>query len=199
MKYLGVDCEFGGLAKECSLLTMAMVLYDHNFNELDHIHYFIKPDNGLYVVEAGGLAVNNINIVAHNNRLDCKTYREASTAMYQNLYDWSNCGKEKLYVTGKQVAGDVRRIQDTLISKSTWENFCSYHLLDVSSVYQFLKSLGLYKNLTKGSLSDLLAHYGIDASQQHDALADVRYTVEVLRRMRNEVNIRFENLLRDEL
>lgn len=182
MKYLSVDTETGGLGDEVSLLTVGLVLADKDFNQIQAIQFGTKPDNGKYIVEAAGLAVNKINLVEHE--YNSEPYKKTGSDLYTILNSWSKSGKEKLVPIGKQLAGDIRKIQQCLLSKNTWEQFVSYRQLDVSAVFMFMQNLGYFPETMNGSLKELLQYYMLKTDGQHDALWDAKATLEVLKKMK---------------
>lgn len=182
-KYLSIDAEFGGLFPEASLLTLAILPYDENFKRTEgSIYWELKPDDGIYHVEAGGLAVNGINLVEHDAR--AKPYKEVKTTLYNWLSEKSNAGENKLVVVGKNVHGDIRKIWQFLLKRETWEHFVSYQHLDLSSVFAFMQSLGYYREVS-GSLDSLAKHFGIKGTL-HNAEVDASVTMEILKLMRQE-------------
>lgn len=174
----------GGVDLDKSLLTLGMVICDDNFDILEKHHVKLKPNDGIYRVTAEALSINKINLVEHDK--EAINYKLAGTNLYSILYRLSDGGKNKLVIVGKQVAGDLRFIWEYLIGRNTWETFCSYRLLDVSSIFMFLRAKGIYPEDMNGSLSDLCKYYSIDCSNQHDALFDAEITIEVLKKMLSE-------------
>lgn len=183
--YLSLDVETGGIGLDKSLLSLGLVFCDNKLDVVERKHILLKPNDEIFKVTGESLSINKIDLSKHYK--EALTYKLAATNLYSDLFRWSGGGANKLVVIGKQVAGDVRFIQEYLLSKNTWEQFCSYRLLDVSSVFMFLRAKGIYKEDMKGSLSDLLDYYQIDKSNQHDALFDAEATVAVLRKMFDEV------------
>ena len=184
MKYLFLDTETGGLGLEYSLLTLGMVFVDGEDDILlDIQELYMKPDNGIHTVCGEAMGINKINLT--ENDLKAKTYRETKSFLYEFLKSHSRDGKDKLVVAGKQAYGDLCQIWDKLMSKNTWEQFCSYRVLDVSAVFMFMQSLGYYKDLS-GSLESLCNHYSINNDGQHNALTDAMLTWKVFNRMQKE-------------
>lgn len=179
-KYISLDCETGGIGLDKSLLTVGLVLYNENLEEVDYVHYYVKPNDGVYLVTGKALEINQINLETHDKR--AFTYRECGTSLYKLLNTWSDNGYSKLIPIGKQISGDLAQIWDKLITRSTWENFVSYRVIEVSSVMLFLQQIKLLPEF-KGSLSDCANHYKIPTEGLHDALADARMTAKVYRAM----------------
>jgi DNA polymerase III epsilon subunit-like protein len=179
-RYLSIDTETGGLGLDKSLLTVGLILLDEELNEIDNRNYLIKPNNGIYNIEARALGINGINLIEHDKM--AKTEKEVGTDLYTTLYEWSEGHKNKVIPLGKQVDGDINQIWDKLISRSSWEMSVSYRRIEVSSVMLFLQDIGQLPTF-KGSLKDCAEYYKIDSSNLHDALFDARLTAEVYKRM----------------
>lgn len=181
MPYLSVDVETGGLGLETSLLSIGLVLADDNFQVLLEKELFVKPDNKLYCLQAEGMTVNKIDIVEHDKK--AISYRDANNFLRVQLHNWSAQGKNKLTVVGKQVRSDLMQIWDKVLKREAWENFCSHRLIDISSVFMFLRDLGKYPKDMKGGLADLLNYHRLATDGQHNALWDARMTLFVYQRM----------------
>lgn len=192
-KYLSLDCEMGGIGSDKSLLSLGLVLLDENLQEVDTRHYKIKPNDGVYRVTAGGLAVNKIDIVEHDKV--AQTYDSTNTLLRHTLYEWTSAKTAKLIPIGKQVDGDLAQIWDKLLSRDAWEQFVSYRKIEVSSIMLFLQQLGLLPEF-KGSLTDCISYYGIPDSGLHDALEDARMTATVYKAMLNTVKF-FKRIVED--
>jgi DNA polymerase III epsilon subunit-like protein len=184
LRYLVLDTETGGFGTDKSLLTVGMVVTDENFDILSRSRFDIAliPDDRVYRVDPEALEVNKINLVELSKR--AMTYKEGGTTLYEYLREFSEEGKLKLIPVGKQVDGDIARIQQYLVKKQTWEQFVSYRHLDVSAVFLLMQNLRIFPEDASGSLKYLLDFYGLDSDKQHDALADAIYTLQVLKKMK---------------
>jgi hypothetical protein len=194
MKYLSLDCEMGGRDLKYSLLTAAFVVYDKDFNELDSLYLAVKPDDGDYIVNGGALAVNKINLAEHDKI--AIPYKEAKPFLYNFLakqVEWHPGGKsvvkpehiERLVPLGHGVKGDIDHVFK-LISRGSWEQFCTYHYIDTSVVLQFLKATGVIYDWVEGSIEKLSFHLGVCAQTAHGfhhALEDAKVTAKVYQKM----------------
>ena len=183
--FLSLDCEMGGLGLHTSLLTVGMVFADENFEPISSHHIELVPDDGIYHVEAGGMQVNQINLV--DLAKNAMTYKEAGTEIYNLLKMMSNEGAEKLILIGKNVHGDMAQIYDKLITKRTWDQFVSYRVLDISAIHQLYRLKGIYPETITGSLESICEYYGISTNGVHNALRDAEMTLECLKRMMKEI------------
>lgn len=182
--YIALDTETGGVTPETSLLTAFFAVLDENLCVVDELDLKVKPDDGNYVVTAQALAINKINLVEHDKI--AIPYKDAKTPMYKFLE--RNFQGEKLIPVGHGIHFDVRRVQPTLISQGSWENFVSYRLLDTGNAAQFLRAAGVFPKDVSGSLGSLVAYFGIKSKGElHDARVDTLQTVSVLRALLNLV------------
>jgi DNA polymerase III epsilon subunit-like protein len=182
MQYLVIDTETGGLEENCSLLSLGLVLCDNDLNTVESQHMKFKPDNDLYIVTAQGLGVNKIDIVQHDT--EAVTYKLGATNLYSHLYRWSDGGKNKLIIVGKQVDGDIKRVCKYILNPNTWNNFCSCMVIDINAIFLLLQHNRVYPSDMNGSLDELLTYYQFpDPIHLHDALFDAKATLFVFREM----------------
>ncbi len=175
----------GGLEKEkYSLLTVYLMMTDEKFNFIGDLYLFLRPDDGIYRVCAEAMNVNKIDLVLHNTK--AIPYKEGATRLYEWLKSMTNGGQIKAIVVGHGVYGDVEWIFEHLISRNSWENFCSYRKLDTSVVCQFLKSCGMFPESVSGSLVSLAKHFNVkfDENSAHDAKYDTELTFSVFMELR---------------
>lgn len=183
-KYVGLDCETGGLlAKDCSLLTVFFGIFNQNLELTSELPLIIKPDdNKPYAVTAGALEVNKINLIEHDKVAISES--DARTRLYNFLKMESNGGKVKLVPIGQNVKFDIDFVNAHLINKQGWDYFCSYRALDTGTIGQFLRMVGLIPYSVTGSLGSYAKFYGITPpGALHDAKTDTLVTVMVLKAM----------------
>jgi hypothetical protein len=157
---------------------------DENLCVVDELDLAVKPDDDNYVVTARALEINKINLVEHDKV--ALPYKAAKPLLYQFLE--KNYQGEKLIPTGHGIAFDVRRVYAHLISQGSWENFCSYRVLDTGNAAQFLRTAGLFPKDVSGSLGSLVSHFGIKSKGEfHNARVDTLQTVSVLQALLNLV------------
>ncbi len=182
---LCLDTETGGLGVEVSLLQIALVVADNEYNVVDNLTLDVKPipvdGRSIYVVQGEALAINKIDLAKHD--LLAFNYKIAGSLVYDFLDQYSNHGKIKLVLTGKNVHFDVWQVWDKLMKRSTWEHFVSYQWMDLSSVWKFLVLQKLAPDLPKTSLSSLCEHFDIPTDQLHHAKDDCLYTLQVLKKI----------------
>ena len=186
MRYITLDTETGGIDESNSLLTAFFQVYDDQFQPVDSLSLVLRPDNGQYVVSAGGLLVNGINLIDHNAK--SITYREASPLLYAFLDRVTDGGKTKLYAIGLGLEYDLRVLAKYLISANTLQKYLSVKRLDLLHIALFLKVAGLLPPDLSHSLQSLAAHYDIEWKQPaHDAQADAIMSVDVFLKMRDVI------------
>lgn len=182
MRYLFVDCETGGLPENTSLLSLGMIVTDGYLDEIERVEWLLKPNDGLYIVTAGGLFVNKIDLVAHD--LQARSYKEIKTGLSIFLQKhWSENNCRPLIPVGKNVAFDVCRLWDVVISRGHWEQYVSYQPLDINGAIRYLQLAGKLPDMKKTSLVDIAEYFGLDATEAHNALVDCRLYVEILRKL----------------
>lgn len=192
--YLFLDNEAGGIGREYSLLTVYLQCVDDNFNFVDDLYLYLKPDNGIYKVCGEAMSINKIDLKTHDKV--AITYKEGGTKLYNWLKKIIDNNKtitdkttkiNRLTVVGHGIHSDVESIIHNLISRGSWENFVSYRKLDTSTVCEFLKSCDMFLDNVNGSLISLAKHFGIDVdeNQAHDAKYDTQLTFKVFMALRN--------------
>ena len=178
--YLALDNETGGLDSSCTLLTSYLSVLDKDFNELDSLYLFMKEnDNKPYLVEAGGLKVNGIDIIAHDET--AIPYSKAGQLLREFIKKHSMDGSEKLIPFGHNVHFDIQSINRKLLNMGNWEQFVSYRLFDTQTYARGLQMKGVLPMDMSISLGNLIKHFNIkiQGGVQHEAKYDVQATIEV--------------------
>lgn len=179
--FLFIDNETGGIGLETSLLTSCLVLTDDKFNLIDELNLALAPENGIYNVTAQGLTVNRINIVEHDKEAIC--YGKAGAKVHDLLRKYSKQGSEKLIPAGHGIYFDLTHIWDKIYSRKNWEQWCSYRVMDTSSIGRMLLTVGRIPATLTGSLEGYAQHFGLlDGKQLHTARADTLLTIEVAKK-----------------
>lgn len=182
--YMPLDNETGGLADDVSLLSTYLEVVDEQFNVVDSLELYTKPNDGIYKVEAGGLEVNKINLVEHDKI--AITYSEAGQKLFNFLKKNSQDGKIKLIPLGKNVQFDVLGLQRTLLQKKNMEKFVSYRQLDITAIAMGLQIKGKLPadmSLSLGSLAQYFNVYNLVQGNAHEAKYDTRVTVLVFQKL----------------
>jgi DNA polymerase III alpha subunit (gram-positive type) len=178
-KYFLFDTETGGIRKEMSLLTLYGHILDDNLNILDTIDLKIKPDDGVYHVNAQGLEINKINIVEHDRI--AKPLSEVKTRFKNYICGWSL--NQKLTPIGHNVRFDVKFVKTHLLED--WDRYFDRRHIDTASVGKFLALSGIVPKLKTYSLSEMAQALMIDVNEdsRHEAKFDADLTLNVLRNM----------------
>lgn len=180
-----LDIEMGCLHPDASLLEIGIIKDVPMINNVKveaSCRIRIKPDNGLYIVGAEGLAVNNINLVDHDK--SAMTTKAAGTLLYETLKDWSADGTKKLTCVGLGIHSDVDRICRTVISRGTWNHFVNYDLIEIGSIVKCLIMTGKLPRGTSTSLSGLVDFYNLPKDNEfHSALADAQYSKDIFEKL----------------
>lgn len=180
--YLFIDTETGGLSKECSLLTFDATLLDAELNFLEKISYKIKPDDGLYKIQAGALHVNKINILDHDRgALPMSEASKQFRAWAQNLKDikYPDC---EIITVGQNVWFDIEFLKQEFAPD--WSEYFSRRVLDIQSVSLLLKLCGMMPQNQRISLSELTKYFEIPIEEQnmHSSDVDVAASIEILKK-----------------
>lgn len=185
-RYLILDIETGGIGDTMSLLTACFLYcqYDTKNDEyeiIDGLDLKIKPNDYIYHVTAESLKINGINLIEHDKI--AITEKQSGTKLYDKLSNWFLLNnKEKLIPVGHNVAFDIRRVTNTLVHPSTWEQYVSYKSLDTCTIAQFLRLQGkLPTNLGCG-LVNLTEYFNVKPlnGNPHEADYDCLATLNVL-------------------
>lgn len=185
MKYIALDVETGGIGLDKSLLTVYFAICTAELEIIDELSLQIKPKDKIYHVTAEAIEINGINIVNHDRA--AKYAKDLKTTVFEFLKKYGE--NEKLIPVGHGVKFDIQFITecaDPLISKKSWDMFCSYRVIDTASIGQFLKMKSDKYTDVSGSLGSWANYFKIDASNAHDAKADVIMSIEVLKHFLRE-------------
>lgn len=182
-KYVFFDNETGGIGLKYSLLTTYFTVTDENFIPIDSLDLTLKPDDGDYIVCGEAMRVNRIDLSTHD--IGACTYKDAKPKLYDFLKRNSSAGNIKLIPCGQGIRGDIEQIIDKLISKGSWETFCSYRVFDTSVFAQGLKIAGIFPKEVSGSLSSMADYFGIvyDKNILHTASGDTLVTIKVAQKL----------------
>ena len=181
MVLLGIDTEGGGLELEYSLLTLNMVVYNDQFKKLSELDLKLKPDDGMYKVNAEALEINRIDLVEHSRT--AITYKSSKTV----IYNWLN----EMYNTyglmtpfGQAIQRDEDLIHYYTLSKNTWQNFVDRRCIDTVSISKFLQLIGKLDSDQSLSLSNLAEYLGVEIDEHlvHTAAYDVELGAELLKK-----------------
>ena len=187
MKYISLDTETGGIGEDLSLLSVALIVIDGKnirdglVNEFDYVDVFnslLRPDDGVFKVTAEALRINRIDI-STLDRETSLTYKEAGSAIYNFLHKLSDHGREKLIPLGKNIYFDLGHIWDKLISRRTWEQFCSYRTIDLSALVETYRLQEKLPPTLDGSLKTVARYFDINIDKCHTALGDAQLNIDV--------------------
>lgn len=188
MKLLFLDVETGGIGLDKSLLSLHCIVTDKDFQEIDSKGWLLKPDDGIYRVDAEALAINRINLISHDGQ--AIIYKRAAEQLYQFLCNHSIMGKEKLTPVGHGVRMDLFHIADKLLNEKTLFQFVSFRCLDTQAIAQWFRLIGELPEEETGGLESLGRRYciPIGPDQLHTAKGDTELTASVLFEMVKQYN-----------
>lgn len=191
--YFLFDTETGGLKKESSLLTIFGYMLSEELNIMSEISYAIKAENGLYIVEAEGLAVNRIDIVEHDKI--AMPINEVKLRFKNDICKWSfGVGKQKITPIGHNVRFDVKFVKNHIMPD--WDNYFDRRQIDTAGIAKFLFLTGALPDLVSYKLSDIARSLGIKVNEEelHTSKGDVDLTLAILRKFKQIVRINTERV-----
>ena len=180
--YIVFDTETGGIGLDKSLLTAYFALLELNngtFSVKDDLDLRIKPDNDIYCVTAESLEITQIDLKQHNRGAIYQ--RRAGTMLYDKLKVWQTIAKDKLVPIGHNVAFDIQRVTNDLVSRGSWEQYVSYRVMDTCTIAQFLRISGRLPADLSCSLVNLGQYFNVQVDGlPHEAKYDALVTAKVL-------------------
>lgn len=186
MRLIAFDLETGGLTKDKSPLTAFFIVFDEGFNVLGELDLKIKPNgNDPYIVTAGALEVNGIDLVEHNKQ--AVPLDEAKKRLYEFLKEHSQDGTYKLIPVGQNINFDIEFVTEHFMSLNSWKKFCSYHVLDTAGIATLFKLAGIIPIKNKTRLSALADFFNVKSKAFHTAKDDTVACVKILKKMINIV------------
>ena len=177
------DTETGGLETHCSLLEAYFVSLSEDLKPIQELHLKIKPNPGeVYVVTAGALDVNHIDLVRHDR--EALSRNDAKVALSNFLESQMAAAGKKMFPLGHNVHFDLDFVHRQLMSKPEWEKTMSYHVEDTIALIAAIKRKGLMKK-NIWALGTVAKELGIkfDPSGLHGAKVDAMLTLEVYRKL----------------
>lgn len=182
--YLCIDTETGGLTPDYSLLTLAAIVADEEFNPIrggtaaDTLSLEIRHPK--YVVSPEALTINKIDLVHHSARgLRIEQAQQKFSEFVRQAKEL--CGK-KMIPIGHNLPFDLSFVWAQLLPKEQWNQYCDYHFLDTMVAARFFKAAGVIQGGCR--LDDLREFFHIDTGQAHTALADTKATLAVARALK---------------
>lgn len=193
--FLILDVETGGLdSRKHSLLEVAAIAVDRvTLEQVGSFQRYVRPPDGeSYVVSAGALEVNGINL-AHHYRT--ATPVSAAALDFTDFLIKHSGGpgvpptmRPRYTPVGWNVEFDIRFLFDVNFVPEIRDTFLNRRSLDLQSVAQFLQFAGVLparENLR--SLASYIRYYDLAPAQTHTALDDCVRTLEIFRKFRDEL------------
>jgi len=182
--YLPFDTETGGVKEESTLLTAHFAICDAKFNIVDELDLTVRPNGRVgevaYNITARALEINHIDLIKHD--AVAKTFSEAGGELREFIWKHSNNGKIKLIPVGKNIAFDVKKVNDQLLGAPAWNQFVSYRMYDITSMVFMVKRKGLLPADAPESLEELAKYFGLNF-EWHTAKGDNYAGIEVVKRL----------------
>lgn len=189
--YLFVDTETGGLTPQHSLLTVSCIVADGDLNVIpignQSPGLYMSIAHEQYNIAAGALAVNGIDLVAHNK--SALPVPAAKQVLLDFIRDALRAtGKKRLVPAGHNVAFDVQFLQAYLLTAAEWDEYFTYPALDTAAVARFYNAAGRYAGgYSLGKLRDRFMPH--DAGQSlHNAEIDNLTAITLAKKFVSMVN-----------
>jgi len=182
LRYLWYDLETGGLDRNRhSILTAYFVIYNSNWEKLDELELFLKPDDGKIVADSEALEVTGIDLKTHLEDPRTVTYTEGKNILLEKLTKYKIKGKRNHYrPCGQNIGFDEGFMTTQLMTEEEWRKLVHYRAIDTLQILTFLQDIG-YLPLDLGNLGSQVEYFNIPKGKAHDAKGDVKMTVDVYR------------------
>lgn len=185
MHYLFYDLETGGTdPQRYSILTAYFAIYNQQWEKLDEIELFFKPDEGEIIAVEEALKVTGIDIKEHLKDPRTKTCSENKDILLKFLEKHKIKGKRRHFrPCGQNIGFDENFIMTQVVPEEEWRKLVHYRALDTLQILTFLQDIG-YLPADLGNLSSQVEYFDIPKGRAHDAREDIRMTVDVYRAYR---------------
>jgi len=195
MHYLWYDCETGGTdAHRHSLLTAFFSIYDSNFEKIDELELFLKPDDGEIVAVQDALEITGIDIKIHLEDPRTIPYSKGKEVLLAFLEKYKIKGKRRHYrPCGQNIGFDENFIMTQLVPEEEWRKLVHYRAIDTLQVLTFLQDIGFLPE-DLGNLESQVDYFNIPKGRAHDAKEDIRMTVDVYRAYRKLLMDKKDNI-----
>lgn len=187
--YLFFDCETGGLDPHYSLLTLAAIVTNEQFEPIcggnadDTLYLEIR--HPAYIVSPEAMAVNKIDLVSHSSRgLKLEDAQARFARWLERAHALS--GAWRLTPAGHNVPFDQKFVWAQLMFNDQWEQHCGYHTLDTVTLAKFFNSTKQISS--KCNLVALCEYFNIQLDDAHNALADCRASIALARQFSTMAN-----------
>lgn len=197
--YFVVDTETGGLMdQDPSLLTVDGILTDSKLEVIDRISLKLKPDDGVYRVNAIAMGINGIDLVEHGKEAVSLTegsdrlaeFFRKHVGLEAHLYH-GDTYQQAVIPVGQFLSFDMHFMKAHLPMRESeqkidyvkydWHRYLARRGLCTAAVSQFLVMQGKLPHVMDSSLKSLAAHFGYDYSGAHNSAFDAELTRKVLK------------------
>lgn len=180
--YLFLDCETGGLETHNSLLTVAAIVADRNFQPLRggtaEDTLYLELRHPTYIVTPEAITINKIDLIHHSARgLKLEEAQQKFAAFLQRGHQLTG---GKMIPAGHNLAFDLTFIHSQLMFESEWRKYVTHPTLDTAGIAQFFNAAGLLD--CRCNLTAVCEKLGVPLDNAHNALVDTRASLEVARR-----------------
>lgn len=184
MVVLALDTEGGGIDLDFSLLSLNLKVAEVTVDKIEVFeqgNWYLKPDDGEYLVNGEALRVNGIDLAKHD--LIAIPYKEAKSQVYKFLEEAYHAHGDLWFTPmGQNVKRDVDLICHHLLARKSWQNFVDFRVLDTITVGKFLQLAGIIPAYWSLSLGKMIETAQLEESDGtlHDANYDVDMNLKLL-------------------
>lgn len=181
-----MDLESGGIPEGCSVLSAFFQVLDQDMKPIDSLSLKVKPNDPIYHVTAEALEINGIDLIEHEKI--AIPYSKAGGLLRDFLIKNSVSGQIKLIPMGKNVNGDIKWINESLLGAKTWNIYVSYRIWEVTTLALACQRMGKMTYDMSISLGSLVKYFKIDIpgnlhEEEYDTLATVAVSEALLKLM----------------
>lgn len=184
--YLFMDCETGGLETHNSLLTVAAIVADRNFQPIrggnSDDTLYLELRHPTYIVTPEAITINKIDLVHHSARgLKVAEAQQKFAEFIQRGHQLS--GGRKMIPAGHNLAFDLGFIYEQLMLESEWRKYVTYPILDTAILAQFFNATGSLN--CRCNLVEVCENLSIPLENAHNAMADTKACLALARYFAN--------------
>jgi len=189
-----LDTETGGTDPNTdSLLSLAAVIVDTDYNEIRRFETFIRQPG--YTVSGEALRKNKIDISGDDTWPEAAAVKQAFVQFLGkplSVLDGVKDENNRWVIYGKNPEFDVRFLK-AFFGDHVYNSLFMYYSRDVSETFMVLVDEGIYQRPKHLTLQDLCVVLGVehDAQALHNAMYDTQMTLKCAQRMQVQIkNVR---------
>lgn len=185
-----LDTETGGVdAGYHSLLSLAAIVTDSNFNEIRRFETLVRHAD--YRVCGEALRKNKINLAGDDSWPDALAVKKAFVSFLdkpQSILDGVRNEHSRYVIYGKNPNFDVLFLK-AFFGEDVYKSLFMYYTRDVAEMFMVLVDEGIYDRPRSLTLQDLCVVLGVehDPNALHNAMYDTQMTLRCAQRMQEQM------------